>query len=398
MAPLVPFAYHSQVRDLIQREEEGLWKWFESDKYEQEYGNSVRLELLKTTYRMEPQSHPIPYRAGARALEALELDVPLIFYQAQEVGQTNAGICFLPGEAHIIMSGPLQSTLSEDELTALVGHELAHYRLWTEEEGAFRISSQIVEAMASHAGAQPSHVNTAIRLRRYTEVYADRGAALTTDLYAAIACLVKVQTGLTQVDARAYLEQAEEILRRGPTTATGDEHPETFIRARALGLWHETPDVADEAITKMLHQLESLDDLDMLDQARLSELTRRLIGEVLQAKWMRTAPVLGQARLYFPDFDPVTAAPIVDGELEALCDAIRRYFAYVLLDFALVDSGLGDVAVGHTLRIAQAHGIERELEEAVIKEMNMTKRGLQALQAKLPSMLERVEQTSGAEP
>ena len=62
--------------------------------------------------------------------DALELDVPVTSsYQAQsdEGAGMNAGLYFVPGEAHIVLRGThrVLATLREAELAALVGHELA---------------------------------------------------------------------------------------------------------------------------------------------------------------------------------------------------------------------------------------------------------------------------------
>jgi hypothetical protein len=252
----------------------------------------------------------------------------------------NAALCFLPGEAHIILEGPILATLSRAELTSLAGHELAHYKLWTEHEGSHRTAMNLVEAMAQHPGAEPSHVNTARRLRRYTEIYADRGAlAAAGDPFAAIACLVKVQTGLTEVEPRAYLKQAEEVLRRGAGAGDHETHPEAFIRARALWLWHEQGDACDPTVARLIHEVKSLDDLDLLDQVEVTALTRVAIETLLEPAWIRTERVLAHARQFFPDFasqpTPQPQPPPAPGACST--DALAEYLAYVLLDFAVAD-------------------------------------------------------------
>jgi hypothetical protein len=382
VSELLPLPYHCRVRDLVKSAETTLWKWFESDAFGEEYADSVRLELLKSTYRMEPDAHPELYAAGTEALHALGLDVPLAFYQAQQAGQMNAALCFLPGEAHVVLEGGVLATLSRSELTALAGHELAHYKLWTEDLGAHRTTMNLVEAMAEHPGAEPSHLNTARRLRRYTEIYADRGALLAArDPLAAIACLVKIQTGLSEVEPRAYLKQAEEVLRRGAGAEGHETHPEAFIRARALWLWHEQADACDSEVARLIHQVTSLDDLDLLDQVEVTALTRNAIEALLEPAWICTERVLAHARQFFPDIAPRLSAAGTE-RLQVLSEALAEYIAYVLLDFAVVDPELGERALGRSLQVASELGCGAAFEKAARKELKIAQSDLQALQRK----------------
>jgi len=384
VSELLPLPYHCRVRDLVKSAEAVLWKWFESDAFGEEYADSVRLELLKSTYRMEPEAHPELYAAAAEALRALELDVPLAFYQAQQAGQMNAALCFLPGEAHIILQGPILATLSRAELTALAGHELAHYKLWTEHEGSHRTTMNLVEAMARHPGAEPSHLNTARRLRRYTEIYADRGAlSASRDPLAAIACLVKVETGLTEVEPRAYLKQAEEVLQRGAAAGDHETHPEAFIRARALWLWHEQGEACDPEVARLIHEVKSLEDLDLLDQVEVTALTRGALEVLLQPAWVCTERVVAHARQFFPDFAPQPSAARPNRERPPLRDALTEYLAYVLLDFAVVDSELGERAIAHSFQVAAELGCGPAFEKAARKELKLTQSEFQALHRKL---------------
>jgi predicted SprT family Zn-dependent metalloprotease len=391
---LSPLPYHYRVRDFVQGCEPALWRWFASDAFADEYVESVRLELLKSTYRMHADAHPALYAAAAQALRALELELPVAFYQAQEAQGMNAALCFLPGEAHVVLQGPILATLNELELTALVAHELAHYKLWTEDDGSHRTTMNLVEALAQHPNADPSHVNTAQRLRRYTELYADRGALLATqDPLAAISCLVKIHTGLREVEARGYLAQAEEVLRRGAGAAKGDTHPEGFIRARALSLWHERASAADAEIAALIQELRTLDDLDLLDQLEATALTRSVIESLLQPAWFRTERVLGHARLFFADFAP-TSEPAAPQRLE-VHDALLEYIAYVLLDFAVADPQLGEVALGYTLQASEQLGCAAAFEKAARKELKLTPQQLAALKQNATSMLERAASQRG---
>ena len=378
-----PLPYHVQLRDLLRSEERPLWDWYSSDRQAQGYADAVRFELLKTTYRMDPASHAELYAAAARVQAQLGLSLPLAFYQAQEAGGLNAGLCFAPGEVHIVLSGPIFELLSGAELAALIAHELAHYQLWTVDDGSFRIMSEIVDALASQDHPHPSHVTTAARLRRFSEIYADRVALQASgDPLAVIACLVKTTTGVTEVDPHAYLRQAEELLSRDVSAAS-----ESFVRARALQLWNDHGAQAEPEIAKIASGVRSLAELDRLDQVELSALTRTLIDVMLQPEWLRSAAVLAHARRYFPHYEPGLTG-LEPAQFAEYGADVRDYFALVLLDFAAADSDMLDLALGHALRCADALGLDAALEKAARRELKLAVKDLAALRERFPAPLE----------
>ncbi len=55
---LKPTPYHREVRDYLKQEEPELWGWFSSTQAKAEYTESLRLALLKATYRLDGRSHP----------------------------------------------------------------------------------------------------------------------------------------------------------------------------------------------------------------------------------------------------------------------------------------------------------------------------------------------------
>src|SRR5262249_31805553 len=194
---------------------------------------------LRSTYRLQPESHPELYQAVDAAKARLDLDIPVTLYQAQQGTESNATLYFIPGEGHLVFFGPVLALLDPTELKSVIGHELAHYLLWVRENGEFHIADRLVQAVAADPRASASHEQTARRYRLYTEIYADRGSlCVTGELNPVIAGLVKIETGLSHVSAESYLRQAEEIFASGAVVTEGLSHPETFIRALALALWH----------------------------------------------------------------------------------------------------------------------------------------------------------------
>ena len=116
--------------------------------------------------------------------------------------------------------------------------------------------------------------------------------------------LVKVHTGAATVNSQSYLRQADEVFERGPAATKGITHPEAFIRARAIRLWAEGAAEADAQVREMIEGWPGIDELDLLRQAEVSSVTRRLIDALLGHGWMQTDLVLAHARLYFEDYAP----------------------------------------------------------------------------------------------
>ena len=381
--PLLPF--QRDVIEYLRSEEAELWRWYSSTSFLEEHATNVRLDLLKSCYRLERDAHPDVYAVVDEARERLGLSVPVTVYQSQMAIALNASLAYVPGEAHIVLEGPVTSTLTRDELRAALAHELTHYLIWQYENGDLLVADQLVSAMASHPRAEASHVETARLFRLYLEIHADRGSvAAGADPMVAIGSLVKIQTGLADAQGESYLRQADEIFAADEDVTTEQlTHPESFIRARALKLWSEKGDTANESIARMIEGRLDLGRLSLLGQKRLSALTRALLVRLLQPGWMRSEARVAHARLFFPDLDverEAETAPLPRGEdLEAADETVRRYLAYVLLDLATVDREGDDVALAAALRMAEELGLGSIFVGIAASELDLSKRALTRL-------------------
>jgi hypothetical protein len=387
--PLVPTRFHRTLRDTLERQEPGLFRWYSSNAYQTERGDLMRLELLRSSYRLSPETHERPHRLAREAASKLGVDVPIVLYQLHQSEHANAGLWFMPEEAHLVISGPLLASLDDAELVALFGHELAHHRLQTLDGGAFHTVSELIEASAAHAGATTTFVETALRHRRWTEVLADRGGAIAAgSLEAAIVCLVKVNTGLARVSAKDYLAQARDVIARlAGKKPDRDTHPETAVRVVALDLWHEKGDEAEDQIAELVDGAPRLETLDIVQQETIAGRTRCLLDRLLAPHWMRTETTLAHARRFFPDYEcrPTTPA-------SAWPSSLAEYVAYVLLDFAVVDDELGEVALARAYAVAAEIGVRDAFAALARKELKMTSNALAQLEQRSGSLFERAEQ------
>lgn len=376
---LIPLPQHLELTDWLRREEKEVWRWFSDKEKAATDAEQVRLSLLHDTYRMDAEGHPEVFKEIEAACTALDLKVAVHVYQAQNHTQPNAAVCHLPGEAHVIFSGPILSLLSSEELRGVIGHELAHHFLWQMDDGAYLLADLILHAAASHPGAEPAHAHSARVWRLATELFADRGAYLATgSLEATVAGLVKVSTGLAQVSAKSYLAQAEEIFSKSKPRIDQLSHPETFIRARALQLWVERNDSLDETVARMLEFDEGLDDLTLVQQSEMAALTRRFLAHLLEPSWFQTEATLAHARLFFREFQ-TAADPTIIEELAGRPVLHREYFAQLMLDFCAIDPDLNDPPVTRCLEMARDLQCLGTFEKMLTKELKIRAKDLKKL-------------------
>ena len=269
------------------------------------------------------------------------------------------------------------------ELRGLFGHELGHYLLWSLDGGKYLTASEMLQALITDAHAHPAHFASWRLFRLYTEIFCDRVAwRVTNELAAVVSMLVKVQTGVSDVDAAAYLRQAEEIFARGEIATQDLTHPEAFIRARSVQLWAEQHARVEQSITGMIGGKPGMDELDLLEQTRVSQLTRRVIDSLLCHKWMQTDAVLAHARLFFEDYSP-PAELLIDVELPTALrlepDSVRDYYCYVLLDFVTVDRELDEPPLAVMLTLAELWNMKPRLLELLRQELKLRKNQLEKL-------------------
>ena len=390
---LQPMSYHIELRDYLKSEERELWNWFASAQAKADYTENLRLELLKSTYRLDAQGHPELHNGLEEAKARLQLDIPVTLYQAQNSPQINAALYFIPGQGHIVFSGPMFTLLNTEELKSVIGHELAHYHLWKRDDGEFHIADRLIHSVANDPRASASHDHTARRYQLYTEIFADRGSlCVTQSPDPVIAGLVKIQTGLSQVSAASYLKQAEEIFANGNVATEGLSHPEAFIRARALALWQEQREGAATHITSMIEGAAALEQLDLIGQKRLTPATRRLLECLLRPNWFQTPAVLGHAKLFFNDFRPL------NGDSTTVCDdlkfsdaKLREYLCYVLLDFTKADPELEDVPLAAALEFSRQLELDAQFEKLAARELKMKVRDVRRIKEQATEMLAKAE-------
>lgn len=380
---LEPLAYHKLVVEYLREDEPEIWAWGCSQQTRAEQIDEVRSYLLRETYRLDAQAHPEVHVDAAAVMATLGIEAPVSLYQAAD-GTMNASLCYLPGEIHLMFHGPVLEKLSRDERIALLGHELAHYRLWSIENGAYYAARTILDHALAYPGAAPSHIETARVFRLHTELYADRGAAVVAGAPGpAISTLVKTMTGLTTIDADAYLRQAAEA-EKDAKASQGQTHPEVFLRAQALDKWWRAEPDLEPWIEKRVRGPLSVAALDMARQREATAITRGFLTLLASDPSADTESAGNLVRRYFPDWTP-DEPPIEDAALaeDRFDGSFRDYLVSLSLDLAMADPDGRDALLTSGARLASAYNGTEPFKAALKRDLKFSKAAIDRIFAPL---------------
>lgn len=375
-------SYHQKVFHFFKQQQK-TWDFFAADKVKEEQLEAYKNELLKNTYKFDASSDSLLFELLDKAKEKLGLsDLLIQIYQAQHTDEINASIIYFHKEAHIVFSGSIKQLMNEEELLAILAHELAHVKLYTMLDGQVEITDRIITAIANNYNSEPAYYETARLFKLYTEIYCDRGAYEVLEKTApVITSLIKAATGLSEVSAESYVRQAEEIFSvDSQTRANSFSHPENFIRARAIHLWHAQKEEAEEEISRMIEGWSDIDQLDIFKQEELSRLTREFLELYLKPKWFQSPLILSHATQFFADFNgnpDVILEMEFRERVEEAHASVQDYLCYLMLDFAMLDAGLEEIPFGWAYQLSEDLAIKDAFDNIVKKELKLSNKRLQ---------------------
>ena len=384
---LAALPYHVRVRDHFKQQTK-TWNFFAAGKTKDEQLQQFKTELLKNTYKFDETADRFIYDKVNIIKEKLDLqELPVTVYQAQFTDELNASIVFINNEAHIVFSGRITQLMDDEELLAILAHELTHIKLYSLLTGDLEIADRIITAIANNYNSDAAYYETARLFKLYTEIFCDRGAYLVTGKTApVITSLVKAATGLDKVNADSYIKQANEVFATdNATKAASLSHPENFIRARAIQLWHDKQETAEDEIIKMIEGVTNIDQLNIFKQKELADFTKEFLQLYLKPKWFRSTIVTNLAKQYFADFswkEDALLLPAFIDKINNAHDSIKNYLSYVLLDFALADVSLEEIPQGWAFRFAEDTRLKETYEAAIKKELHLSDKKLQQLKQK----------------
>ena len=246
------------------------------------------------------------------------------------------------------------------------------------------MATTILDHALAYPGAAPSHIETARLFRLHTELYADRGGAVAANAPGpAIATLVKTMTGLTAVDAEAYLRQAAEV-EQGTGASQGETHPEIFLRAQALDRWWRGDADLDAWLERKIRGPLSIAALDLPRQHEATAITRRFLTRLAGDPSADPEATGNLMRRYFPDWRPGEPA-LGYAELaeDRLDDSFRDYLVSLSLDVAMADPEGRDAMLTAGARLADSYGASEGFKAALKRDLKFTKAAIDRIFAPL---------------
>lgn len=157
-------------------------------------------------------------------------------------------------------------------------------------------------------------------------------------------------------------------------------------------------EAADEEIIKMIEGSADIDKLDIFKQKELTQLTRLFLQLFLKPKWIQSTMVISQAKQYFSDFswdENTLLNETLINTIDKADNSIKDYLAYVLLDFALIDSTLEEVPSGWAFQFAEDVQLKDSFDSVIKKEMKLSEKKLQQYKAKTLSAYYKVKENEG---
>ena len=368
-------------------------KWFKDEKVKTQQVESFKKDLLKNTYRLDQDSHSSLYNIAKEICGVLNIDAQVIFYQENNSIQLNASISIIENEAHIVFSGTILQLLDDRQLKALIAHELSHYLFFKIEDGDYEVTQRIVLALANDSRSEDSIIETARIFQLYLELFCDAGAfKVCREHYSVIQMLIKLNTGLAEVNAQSYLDQAKEIISQEEESTNQTTHPESYIRSIALDLKARKEKDYEEKLHQLIEGKWDINSLDIFEQEATRKLTLNFIQLILKPQWMNSAAVTNHAQQYFSDFKRSVEVDIstLSRKLKHTTPSTKSYLCYVLLDFSRIDSALEKLPLARTLEIAELLELQEDYERILRKELKMTIRDFKKLKEDAMSDLSKV--------
>lgn len=413
-----PTPYHRSLANLLARREPDLWKWMQSEEAADAASDDLKLELRRRSFALDRPRNLTAYKAAEEIAEAMGVTASLTLYQAENGLRRNAALYFEPTAAHIVFEGDALEALDLAELRFVLGHEIAHHALWTFDDGRLWTSYRLLRWAGAQPGCADAFLETGRLERLYTELFADRyGLTAVGDLEPALRAQAKMATGASEVSGAAFLAEAEKALNAAErpeekTLLRGDKgggeaepFPESALRAALLAAWAHDPAMADTRARSLLEGAAPIDQLDILGQERVDDLTHWLLYEFLVAPWSRRELVRAHARAFSDRLGDALSTPRIDREdvdplraaIAASHPSIRRYLAYALLDFATVDPQIQDAMTAAALVCADSFGLAADFRALASAELKTTKTKLAEIEKSATQIIARAEAALGAE-
>ncbi|MDF4204005.1 M48 family metalloprotease [Maribacter sp. SA7] len=394
------YDFHTKLKDHFKSRKK-TWDWFANQKIKTDQKKEVKTSILKNTFRLERTDYENLYTISDEVCSALQIDAQVTFYQEQNSVQLNTSICIIENEAHIVFSGNVLNILNSDEQKALLGHELGHYLFSKMDNEAYEVTERIIDALSADVNSDDAYIETFRKFKLYLELFCDSCAFnVCAEKESMISTLVKLETGLSEVNASSYLKQAMEIISEDEDLITErSTHPESYIRSIAL---HQKAENLEEkeivAIKQLVEGSLDLNKLDLFQQHKLKDISLSLIQLILKPKWMQTELTQNLAHEYFANYSKeksgfsLTEIKDFISEMHVNC---KNYLSYILLDFTRADNELELLPLGHTMEISELLDINKDYVKVVKKELKLNQKELKKIQSQILEDYQNIREGDG---
>lgn len=381
--------YHDRLLDYLKTEQSAVWNWFREDQRSAESYRQAVQELQKSGFMLPTEDSGPLSRVVADAAELFDLSCPVRLHQSLDESSRLVALVFVPDCIHIVFGGDARTRLSNRETLAVLLHEIAHHELLLGRQGQFATAAELVDGLVNEPDSHAVWLHTRRNLQLQTEFYCDhRAATLMNDSTSLMSALLKLHSGLQDVDDRSFAAQAAALSEDDAGTAAGDTHPELHLRARALQL----PDGPERPRqwSRMIEGEWDLSTLDVLQQQVVHRTTLDVLQQFFQVDWIRTSALLGYAHRLQVDFcpaDPSDSVPALPVDV-ARSKSLRTYFCYLLLDLATADPELEEFALAAAAVVAQQLGLD-EFQQFTEGELKVGRRLLRQVFTDCVDMVDR---------
>jgi hypothetical protein len=379
--------YLDEVAALVEAEYREMWNEFGSEDYRLDQMNRVQLDLLRRTEALRGPYATRILDLGQEVAEQLDVaTVPFFLHQPQGSRTTVPRLCFQTDEVHLVVSPEELARLSDEQIRAVLAHEVTHYVLWTVENGRYRNAELLLAALAADSRLSTS-LQTERNYRRFAELVCDRGALRVEP---ELETLATAMWELTPRDEEQESPSLESVTTgAGPPSQHGT-HPSWAMRCWAAARWLDLAEKCEDDVRRAVVGQMSMDQLCLVDQRELRKWSHWILSRLTEPSWMQTPAVTGHVRLFFPD-GVQQGEPAQDSIVSVLNevedDGIRDYLSYLTLDIATVDRNLEHYPVAWALEVWGSVDWSDHVRDVVGRELKMGKRQLQQMRRERAEIL-----------
>ena len=376
------FPYHDAVLKYFQQHEKVRWGAFHDPVVASARESRMQLQLRKSARRLQLVD-ALPWLYNV--VNSAQLGSPVACYLAATEQQLEVAAVPLLDQPRLIFTGPVLETLTQEEVLALVAGELARLQFWQQQGGEYLSVRQLLGELVEEKQVPRSHELTFHRFQLCADLLADQSALRScgnaeTVVSAMIKCRPLPASIGESLDAASLLEQAQSLWTTADPQAMSASQRGMLLRIATLQQSLKGADLEIAELESKVTASNNVNELDLLQQLELMNLTRQLICCLLEPAWMQTPAILSYARSYFPKLRDDELVTSSDLQLEQLATRVQQYpesmqdyFCFILLDFVSADRDLKEAPLALALRWTEHLGVTERFREITQRELRLRK-------------------------